>query len=119
MPWFHFVPEKATEADIGVTKRLTDFLLKYAAPGSSIYNKALELKSMYRGCEHVLLEGYPDYDPTALNIKNYDPETWPSGLPLPVYFIGSPQSSYYAECKRTVEMNLDTIVDTLLNTNEA
>lgn len=118
MPWFHFDLKKATEADIGVTKRLSDFLIKYAATGSDIYNKAVELKDRYKECEQVLVEGYPDYDPVALNIKNFAPETWPSWLPLPVYFIGSPRNSYYSECKHTVEMNLDTIVDVLLNTYE-
>lgn len=118
MPWFHFDPEKATKSDIGVTKRLSDFLFQYAALDSDIYKKAVELKDKYKECEQVLLEGYPDYDPVALNIKIFDPETWPSWLPLPVYFIGSPRNSYYAECKHAVEMNRDTIVDVLLNTYE-
>ena len=30
MPWFHFDSRKAAEADIGVTKRLADFLLTHA-----------------------------------------------------------------------------------------
>ena len=118
MPWFHFDPKKGTEADIGVTKRLSDFVLKYADEDSDIYNKAAALKDKYKQCEQVLLSGYPDYDPVALNIKAFDPATWPSWLPLPVYFIGSPNSSYYAECMHVVDMNLDTIVDSLLNTYE-
>lgn len=118
MPWFHFEPKKATEADIGVTKRLSDFVLKYADEASDIYNKAVDLKDKYKACEQVLLEGYPDYDPVALNIKSFDPATWQSWLPLPVYFIGSPKSSYYPECTHIVDMNLDTIVDILLNTHE-
>lgn len=118
MPWFHFDPEKAAQADIGVTKRLSDFVLKYAGQGSNIYNTAARLKDTYKECEQVLLEGYPDYNPTALNIKAFDPSTYPAWLPLPVYFIGSPKSRYYAECRHTVEMNLDMIVDILLNTYE-
>lgn len=118
MPWFHFDSEKAVEVDIGVTKRLSDFVLKYADQNSDIYNKAFGLKDKYKECEKVLLEGYPDYDPVALNIKAFDPSTYPSWLPLPVYFIGSPKSSYYAECRHTVEMNPDVIVDELLNTYE-
>ncbi len=118
MPWFHFDPEKAAEADIGVTKRLLDFVLKYADEGSDIYNKVVNLKDKYKECEQVLLDGYPDYDPVSLNIKAFDPATWPTWLPLPVYFIGSPKSSYYAECTHAVDMNLDTIVDVLLNTYE-
>ena len=118
MPWFHFDPEKAIEADIGVTKRLSDFVLKYADGGGAIYNKAVALKNKYKQCEQVLLHGYPDYDPVAFNIKAFDPTTWQSWLPLPVYFIGTPKSSYYAECMHTATMNLDTIVDGLLGTFE-
>lgn len=66
----------------------------------------------------MLLHGYPDYDPEELNIKDYDPATYPSWLPLPVYFVDSPDSSFYPECRRTVDRNLDTIVDTLLGTQE-
>ena len=118
MPWFHFDSTKESYADIGVTKRLADFILKHADGDSSIYHKAEDLKERYQQCGQVLLHGYPDYDPTALNIQAYDPATYPSWLPLPVYFIGSPESSFYPECKRTVEMNLDTIIDSLLSTNE-
>lgn len=118
MPWFHFKPKKATEVDIGVTKCLYKFVLKYADKGSDIYKKAVNMKDRYKECEQVLLEGYPDYDPVALNIKEFDTATWPSYLPLPVYFIGSPKSNYYAECAYVVDMNLDTIVDALLNTSD-
>ena len=118
MPWFHFKPGKAEKADIGVTKRLSDFVLRYADQGSDIYLKAAGFKDKYRECEQVLLEGYPDYDPVKLKIQEYDPATWPTWLPMPVYFIGSPQSSYYAGCEHTVEMNLDKMVDGLLKTGE-
>ena len=118
MPWFHYDPEKAAQADIGVTKRLADFILTYADKGSSIYRKAEELKERYRQCSQVLLHGYPDYDPVALNIQAYDPETYPSWLPLPIYFIDSPESSFYPACKESVEKNLDKIIDTLHDTRE-
>ncbi len=118
MPWFHFSSKKAAEADIGVTKRLAGFILKYADKDSSIYRKGEDLRERYRQCGKVLLHGYPNYDPEALNIKEFDPAEYPSWLPLPVYFIGSPESSFYPECRRTVEMNLDTIVDSLLSTHE-
>ena len=118
MPWFHFDPGKAAEADIGVTKRLVDFILKHADRESDICGKAVGLKERYRQCGQVLLHGYPDYDPTALNIRAFDPATYPSWLPLPVYFIDSPESSFYPECKHTVDMNLDTIIDSLLSTHE-
>lgn len=118
MPWFHFDPAKAAKADIGVTKRLADFILTYADKGSSLYGKALDLKGRYKQCGQVLLHGYPDYDPAVLDIQAYDPETYPSWLPLPVYFVGSPESSFYPECRRTVDLNLDRIVDLLLGTHE-
>lgn len=118
MPWFHYDAEKAAKADIGVTKRLADFILAHADRNSDIYRKAEGLKERYRQCGQVLLHGYPDYDPMALNIEAYDPETYPSWLPLPIYFIDSPDSSFYPECKGTVEKNLDTIIDTLLSTHE-
>lgn len=118
MPWFHFDSGKASCADIGVTKRLADFILKYADEDSRIYNKAKELKDQYRQCGQVLLQGYPDYDPETLNIKAFDPAAYPSWLPLPVYFVGSPESSFYPECRRTVDMNLDTIIGSLLDTHE-
>ena len=118
MPWFHYDSKKAVEADIGVTKRLVDFILKFADKESNIYCKAEGLKDRYRQCGQVLLHGYPDYDPEALNINAFDPATYPSWLPLPVYFVGSPESSFYSECRHTVDMNLDTIIDSLLSTNE-
>ena len=118
MPWFHFDSVKASEADIGVTKRLADFILRHAAGESVLYSKAKGLKDRYRQCGQVLLLGYPDYDPAALKIEAFDPATYPSWLPLPVYFINSPESSLYPACRHTVEMNLDTIVDSLLGTHE-
>ena len=118
MPWFHYDPEKAARADIGVTKRLADFILTYADKGSSIYRKAEGLKERFSQFSLVLLHGYPDYDPVALNIHAYDPETYPSWLPLPIYFIDSPESSFYPTCQETVEKNLDKIIDTLLETRE-
>lgn len=118
MPWFHYDSKKAVEADIGVTKRLVDFILKHADKESNIYFTAEGLKERYRQCGQILLHGYPDYDPVALNINVYDPATYPSWLPLPVYFVGSPESSFYPECRHVVDMNLDTIIDSLLNTHE-
>lgn len=118
MPWFHFDSKKAAEADIGVTKRLADFILKYADEDSEIYSRAADLKERYRQCGQVLLHGYLDYNPISLKIEAYDPATYPSWLPLPVYFIASPESSFYSQCKRTVDLNLDTIVDSLLCTHE-
>lgn len=118
MPWFHFKPEKAKKADAGVTKRLSDFILQYADKNSRLFHQTEGFKERYRQCGKFLLHGYPDYDPAALNIKAYDPATYPAWLPLPVYFIGSPESDYYPECERTVEMNLDIIVDSLLATHE-
>ena len=119
MPWFHFDAAKAPYADIGVTKRLADFILQYADRGSGLDEKAEALKARYSQCGQVLLNGYPDYDPAALDIAAYDPATYPAWLPLPVYFIGSPESSFYPACRRTVEMNLDTIVDRLLATQDS
>ena len=49
---------------------------------------------------------------------NSSPYTIPSWLPLPVYFVGSPESSFYPECRHAVDMNLDTIIDSLLSTHE-
>ena len=118
MPWFHFDPAKAAEADIGVTKRLSNFVLRHGDPSSPVYDKAAAWNARYQDCSRFLLEGYPDYDPVALHIKSYDPATWPSWLPLPVYFVGSPQSPYYAECAHTVATNLDTLVETLERTQD-
>lgn len=118
MPWFHFEPEKAEESYIGVTKRLAEFILKHAEKDSHIYIKAKAFKERYRQCGQVLLNGYPDYDPLKLNIKEFNPETYPSWLPLPVYFVNSPESCFYSECQRTVDMNLDMIIDSLLDTHE-
>lgn len=117
MPWFHYDSKKAVEADIGVTKRLADFILKHTDKESNIYFMAESLKERYRQCGQVLLHGYSGYNPVALNINAFDPATYPSWLPLPVYFIGSPESSFYPECRHTVDMNLDTIIDSLLNTH--
>lgn len=94
MPWFHYNSGKAAKADIGVTIRLADFLLKHADEGSSIYRKAEGLKERYWQSGKVLLYGYPDYAPEALNVKAYDPATYPSWLPLLVYFVASPESPF-------------------------
>lgn len=118
MPWFHFDPKKAMEADIGVTKRLSDFVLQYADKSSDIYQKALMLKEKYKLSEQVLVKGVPDYDPIALDVKAFDTATWPAWLPVPVYFVGSPKSKYYTELKRVVDVNLDSIINTLENTYE-
>lgn len=118
MPWFHYDLEKGVKADIGVTKRLADFILKYADRESAVYLKAEALNEKYRQCPKVLLHGYPDYDPEALNIGEFDKATYPEWLPLPVYFVSSPDSSFYPKCKHTVDMNLDAIVDSLLSMQE-
>lgn len=118
MPWFHFDAAEEPHADISVTKRLSDFILTHADMKSSLYRTAERLKARYSQCAQVLLHGYPDYDPEALNIQAYNPATYPAWLPLPVYFIGSPESSYYPACRRAVDMNLDAIVDSLLDTHE-
>ncbi|WP_167954861.1 hypothetical protein [Anaerosporobacter faecicola] len=118
MPWFHFDPKKAMEADIGVTKRLSDFILKYADEDSEIYHKAEVLKETYKLSGQVFVNGFPDYDPVSLNIKSFDPATWPSWLPLPVYFVGSQNSKHYPELKHVVDLNLDSIINTLQNTKE-
>ena len=118
LPWFHFDPKKATEADIGVTKRLSDFILKYADKSNDIYHKAVVLKDKYKLSGQILLNGVPDYDPVSLDMKSFDPATWPFWLPLPVYFVGSPNSKYYPELKHVVDINLDSIINRLQNTNE-
>jgi hypothetical protein len=64
-------------------------------------------------CEQTLLHGFPDYNP-----KSFDPNKWDLWQPLPVHFVGSPDSEHYQELKNIVDNNLDTIVDTLCNTNE-
>lgn len=118
MPWFHFSKAKAKEADIAVTKRLAEFILNNAKKDSEIYQKAETLREKYKTSEIRLVRGYPDYDPVALDIKSYDPQTFPSWLPMPIYYVGSPSSKYYPELKHVVDMNLDTIVDTLQRMNE-
>lgn len=113
LPWFHYDPEKVAEADIGVTKRLSDFILNYADKSCDIYQKAAALKEKYKLCGQTLLNGFPDYEPTS-----FDSETWALWQPLPVHFVGSPKSEHYPALKSIVDVNLDTIVDTLRNTNE-
>ena len=118
LPWFHYDPKKATEADIGLTKRLSDFLLKYADKSSDIYQKAADLKAKYKQCGQTLLNGFPDYDPTSFDPASFDPAKWALWQPLPVHFVGSLESEHYPALKNVVDINLDTIVDTLRNTNE-
>ena len=118
MPWFHHDPQKPTEADVGLTKRLSDFILEYAGKSSDIYQKAAVLKAKYKLCGQTLLNGIPDYDLTSFEPTSFDPATWPFWKPLPVYFVGSPQSEHYPALKNVENINLDTIVDSLCNTNE-
>ncbi|MDR1599053.1 MAG: hypothetical protein LBS11_04175 [Oscillospiraceae bacterium] len=118
LPWFHYDPKKATEADIGVTKRLSDFILKYADKNSDIYQNGMDLKEKYMTRGQTLLNGFPDYDPTSFDPATFDPATWAVWQPLPVHFVGSPESERYPALKKVVDINLDMIVDTLRNTNE-
>lgn len=118
LPWFHFDPKKGAEADIGVTKRLSGFILRYAEHNSALCRKAMAFQDKYKLCGQIMLNGIPDYDPASLNMKSFDRETWPSWLPLPVYFVGSPQSRYYPELKHVVDENLDFIIDRLRRTKE-
>ncbi|MCH5293224.1 MAG: hypothetical protein J1E07_05795 [Treponema sp.] len=118
MPWFHFDPAKESSADVGVTKRLCDFIIRNADKSSGIFRTARELAERYKADTRFVVCGYPDYDPVALGIKDYNPETYPAWLPLPVYFIGSPQSGFYADCARTVAQNLDKIAGNLLSLDE-
>lgn len=118
LPWFHYDPEKAMEADIGVTKRLSDFILKHADKECDIYQKAAALKDRYQMCRQTLLNGYPDYDPTTFDLASFDPAAWTLWQSLPVHFVGSPESEHYPALKTVVEPNLDTIIDTLCNTKE-
>ena len=57
MPWFHYDSKKAVEADIGVTKRLADFIFKHADKESDIYCRAEGLKDRYKQCGQVLPHG--------------------------------------------------------------
>ena len=118
LPWFHYDPKKAAEADIGLTKRLSDFILKYADEGSDIYQKAAVLKAKYELYGKTILNGFPDYDPASFDLATFDPAKWALWQPLPVHFVGSPESEQYAAFKNVVESNLDTIVDALCNTTE-
>ena len=118
LPWFHYDPKEAVRADIGVTKRLADFILKYADKSSDVYQTALSLQAKYKQCGQILLSGVPDYDLTSFDPASFDPAKWPFWKPLPVYFVGSPKSEHYPALKSVVDMNLDTIVDTLRNTKE-
>ena len=70
LPWFHYDPKKGTEADIGVSKRLADFIRKHADKNMEIYQVAAALKAKYDRCGQTLINGVPDYDLTA-----FDPAT--------------------------------------------
>jgi len=118
LPWFHYDTKKAAEADIGVTKRLSEFILKYANKSSDVYQKATALKAKYKLCGQTILNGVPDYDLASFDTTSFDPATWPFWKPLPVYFVGSPESEFYPALKNVVSINLDAIVDTLRNTND-
>ena len=118
LPWFHYDPKEAARADIGVTKRLSGFILKYADKGSDIYRKALALQARYQQCGTIILNGISGYDLTSFDPASFDPATWPFWKPLPVYFVGSPESERYPALKNVVDMNLDAIVDTLRDTRE-
>lgn len=118
LPWFHFDPQKSKEADIGLTKRLSEFILKYADESSDIYHKAEELMEKHKQSGQILLNGIPDIEPTLLKMKSYDPATWPFWMPSPVVFVDSPKSEQYQELKHAVDLNLDAIINTLLITYE-
>ena len=118
LPWFHYDPQRTAEADIGMTKRLSDFILQYADKNCTTYQTAAALKAKYIQCGQTLLYGVPDYDLTSFDPASFDPAIWPSWQPLPVHFVGSPESEHYLTLKNAVDINLDSIVDVLRNTNE-
>ncbi|NLW69741.1 MAG: hypothetical protein GX061_01470 [Eubacteriaceae bacterium] len=116
LPWFHYDPKSA--ADVGVTKRLADFALSHADKNSALYERAAQLKEKYKDSPLILLGGLPDFDPTALKMKDFDPAVWPQWLPLPIYYISSPQSPNYRGLEKTAQANLDTIIASLRNTKD-
>lgn len=118
LPWFHYDPLKSTQVNIGVTKRLSDFILKQADKSKDVYQKAVALNEKYSSCGQVILQGLPDYDLTSFDPTSFDPATWETFKPLPVYFVSTPESEHYPKLRNVVDINLDTIVDILRNTNE-
>lgn len=117
LPWFHYDPKKASEADIGVTKRLCAFLLQYGEKSSPLCQRAAALQARYAPCPQTLLHGFPDYDPAAFDLLTFDPASYSLWQPLPAHLVGSPTSENYPALGEIVEKNLDAIVDALSNTD--
>lgn len=77
LPWFHYDPNKATEANISVTKRLSDFILQYADKNSDIYQKAAALQAKYKLCRQTLLNEFhmmSEEELTAFEKSNPHPD---------------------------------------------
>ena len=89
MSWFHFDPTKKSSADVGVTKRLSDFIIRNADRNSGIFRTAAKLLERYKTDTRFIVHGYPNYDPESLKIWDYDPATYPTYFPLPAYFVGT------------------------------
>ncbi|MCL2741821.1 MAG: hypothetical protein FWE70_06905 [Oscillospiraceae bacterium] len=116
LPWFHYDPGKASAADVGVTKRLSSFILRYGEAGSDLRRRAGELEALHGASGKVLLNGVPDYDLSSFDPATYDPAGWPFWMPKPAYYVGSPDSGRYPAFKEAVDKDLEAIVVTLRGT---
>lgn len=95
--------QKKSSADVGVTKRLSDFIIRNADRNSGIFCTAAKLLERYKTDTRFIVHGYPDYDPESLKIWDYNPATYPAYLPLPAYFADSTKNDALAENAKMLE----------------
>ncbi|MDR2956819.1 MAG: hypothetical protein LBU61_01370 [Coriobacteriales bacterium] len=111
LPWFHNDPQKGSMVDIDITNHLADFIIKYADSDSELYRKAVALKAKHESSAKAGTPDFSSFNPT-------DPASWQPWLPMPVTFVGSPDSDYYSALQKTVDLQLDTMVDRLQKTDD-
>jgi len=144
-PWWNFEEESNLTESIGVTARLSVFVLNYADKSSILYQKAAALvKSLISklpadsnfgemgiGGYVELLEamkelnlGEYDYNSLQLKVKELvknsienDIAKWKDYGVRPSNYIKSPQSIYYEDNKVIVESELNYLMDTLPQNN--
>ena len=140
-PWWTFSEKENKLQSLGITAGLCSFILHYAEPETSVYNKALKYtEQLLKKAEStedfgemgaggmcvllidVLQKGlFPDLECGRLLEKmgeasnrriERNPEKWAMYTPRPSEFIESPNSPMYKGNEEIVEKELDYLIDT-------
>ncbi|MCL1831204.1 MAG: hypothetical protein FWG21_07205 [Oscillospiraceae bacterium] len=109
LPWFHYDSNSEPQVDIDITVGLSKFIVENDNENSKLSKIAVDLLKRY---SHEVECGIPDF-------SDFDPidyGTWKPWLPMPVTFVGSPDSEYFAPLEDIINLQLDSVIRRLENT---